>query len=104
MAIEELQHRASAFLMRRPIVREAAMRAGGPADGGAAARAVPTESQPPFQLFVPEQLKAAIDLAAHFMELANADDNDDRGLQAVLDEADKAAAERGLDHVKYALM
>ena len=92
--IEELQGRAAQFLQQQAVPRPAV---------ALGAREAVEPAEAPFQLFVPTQLKAAIDLAARFMELANAAP-DERGLEAVLDAAASAARERSLDHVKYALM
>jgi len=93
VTLEQLQARTTGFLVPQPVRGVAA----------AARRAAEGALDRPFQLFVPAELKAAIDLAAHFMELANAAP-DDSGLDAVLDAADAASRERGIDHVKYALM
>jgi hypothetical protein len=92
--IEQLQQRATEFLERHAAV---------PATLARDARIAEVPAEMPFQLFVPAQLKAAIDLSARFMELANAG-SDDEGLEAVLETADRAAREQGLGLVKYALM
>ena len=94
MTIQELQQRTSDFLERRP-----AAGAGLRSD----TRIAEMPAEAPFQLFIPEQLKAAIDLAARFMEIANAAP-DESGLEAVLDSADASARELGIGLVKYALM
>ena len=92
--VEEVQHRASGFLQRRSAFRRAAERRGRVAEE-------PTDF--PFQLFIPAQLEAAVNLAARFMEIANASPDAD-GLEAVLDAADAATRESSLELVKYALM
>ena len=92
-SMQELRTRTAAFLEQPehpPVrMREAATAA--------------VQEPPPFSLFVPAQLKEAIDLAAHLMELANATEGD-AGLEQVLDAIDEAARERNLEMVKYALM
>lgn len=93
--IEQLQGRAADFLRQQPPLRTTA---------GPAAREAAEPADMPFELFVPAQLKAAIDLAARFMELANAAPDEGGALEAVLEAAESAARERGIHHVKYALM
>jgi tyrosinase len=91
--IEQLQQRASDFLQQqRPLRPGAAAR-----DGRAAA------DEPAFELFDPSQLKAAIDLAARLMALANAAE-DESALESVLAAAEAESRTRGLALVKYALM
>jgi hypothetical protein len=88
----ELRTRAAAFLERpdMPAV-------------GVMAPAAAVEEPPPFSLFVPAQLKEALDLAAHLMELANASEGEG-GLEQVLEAVETAARQRNLELVKYALM
>jgi tyrosinase len=94
MTIQELQQRTAEFLERRPTAGAGLRRD---------ARIAEMPAEAPFQLFIPEQLKAAIDLAAHFMEMTNAAP-DESGLEAVLDAAEAAVREHGIGLVKYALM
>ena len=90
-SLADLRTRAAGFLERPPTSTQRVTRG--------AAVAAPSA----FSLFVPVQLKAAIDLAARFMEIANATDGD-AGLEQVLDEAEAAARDHDLEMVKYALM
>jgi hypothetical protein len=99
----ELRARAQSFLEQPPAAAGRQMRgAAAPVGRGAEGRGteVPRST---FSLFIPSQLKQAIDLAARFMEIANADGGD-AGLEQVLDAADAAAREHDLELVKYALM
>jgi tyrosinase len=93
-SMQELHDRATEFLERRPAAR---------ADLRPSARIADTPADAPFQLFIPGQLKAAIDLAAGFMELANAAPQES-GLESVLDAAETAVSRHGIGLVKYALM
>jgi tyrosinase len=93
-SLSELRDRTSAFLERPSPPRDAAR--------GFGTRAM-VEEPPPFSLFVPAQLKEAIDLSAQLMELANAAD-EESGLERVLDTVEEAARERDLELIKYALM
>jgi hypothetical protein len=74
----------------------------------------PVEAAPPpparaaappqrFSAFLPDQMRQAIDLAAHFMEVADRVGGS-AGLQAVAAEANKAAQSQNLDLVKFALL
>lgn len=56
-----------------------------------------------FSVFNPSHAERALELAARFMEIANATPGD-QGLMAVLDEADRVAAKEDDRMVKYALM
>src|SRR5262245_4645502 len=63
----------------------------------------PVEAKTRFEVFVPEQLEAALAMSGHFMELANAA-SDDAGLDAVLAAAEAATAVHDVNLIKYALM
>ena len=56
-----------------------------------------------FSVFIPGHAEHALDLAARFMEIANATPGD-QGLVEVLNEADRVAAQEDDRMVKYALM
>jgi tyrosinase len=93
-SLAELRKRTEAFLEQPPPPRTR-----GATRGAAAAVAAPRA----FSLFVPEQLKEAIDLAAELMELANATEGEE-GLQRVLDAVEATVRDRDIELVKYALM
>lgn len=79
-SMQELRNRTVAFLQQPEVGRTRERRA-----------AATVQEPPPFSLFVPAQLKEAIDLAAHLMDLANATEGD-AGLEHVLDAIDKRRA------------
>src|SRR5262245_22911910 len=56
-----------------------------------------------FAVFIPQHLEAALALAGHFMQLANAAGGDE-GLNAVLAAAEAVTATHDVELVKYALM
>ena len=57
-----------------------------------------------FSPFDPERLSAAIELAGSFMAIANSIDDVEAAMNAVLDEAQKAASTEDPELVRYALM
>jgi tyrosinase len=86
--IDELQQRTTGFLKRRD-PREA------PGPGATARR--------PFSIFMPDDAARSAALTSRFIEVANSIGGD-AGLEAVLDEAEEAAAREGVDIVQHALM
>jgi tyrosinase len=63
----------------------------------------PVEAKTRFEVFVAEQLEAALAMSGRFMELANATSGD-AGLEAVLAAAQAATAVHDVNLIKYALM
>src|SRR5690349_21153241 len=100
MSSDVLRQRTEAFLKSPPNNLPVAVPAAPSAleSMGAAAPIVKD-----FSVFIPSHAERALELAARFMEIANATPGD-QGLMAVLDEADRVAALEDDRMVKYALM
>src|ERR671932_72875 len=90
-SIGELQTRAASLLKSR---RSDAIREGFIA---------PTRTTSQFTPFRPDMLERALELANHYMELANSQP-EHAGLEKVLDSAERDAKVQDIDLVKYALM
>ena len=99
MSSVELRERARAFL-KRPSNNLPVAAPVGPGGLEALGEAM---TQRDFSVFIPSHADHALALASRFMEIANATPGD-QGLAAVLDEAERVAANEDDDMVKYALM
>src|SRR5689334_13875786 len=98
MSSDVLRQRTEAFLKRPPNNLPVAV----PATRTGLESMGPTTATD-FSVFIPSHAEHALELAARFMEIANATPGD-QGLMAVLDEADRVAAQEDDRMVKYALM
>jgi tyrosinase len=96
-SVDALRERAEGFL-KRPANN---LPVAAPAAAGLESMGAPTARD--FSVFIPGHAEHALELAARFMEIANATPGD-QGLAAVLDEADRVAAQEDDRMVKYALM
>jgi hypothetical protein len=98
MSSNGLRERAEAFLKRPsndlPVAAPAA-------PGGL--EALGTGEPRAFSVFFPGHAEHALELASRFMEIANATPGD-QGLEAVIEQAERAAEHEDDDMVKYALM
>jgi hypothetical protein len=97
-SVDALRERAEAFFKRPPNDLPVAAPA---APGGLESMGATTSKD--FSVFIPSHAEHALELASRFMEIANATPGD-QGLAAVLDEADRVAAQEDERMVKYALM
>jgi tyrosinase len=90
--IKELQNRAQDFLkLAKPLI-----------SSSAAARR--ETSRLKFSPFHPTLLERALQISDQFMTLANSEREEHQGLEKVLQQADRLAAEEDLELIKYALM
>lgn len=95
--IEELRERTDSFLKRPP--NNLPVKA--PAPGGLEAMGPTTQGD--FSVFIPAHAERALGLASQFVSLANTVPGE-KGLEAVLKEAEQTAATEDNDMVKHALM
>jgi hypothetical protein len=98
-SVDPLRQRTEAFFKRPsndlPVAASAT-------PGGLESMGIPSAPRT-FSVFIPNHAEHALELASRFMEIANTTPGD-AGLAAVLDEAERVAAQEDDDMVKYALM
>src|SRR5829696_6529670 len=98
-SVDALRERAEAFFKRPPN----ALPVAAPAAPGGGLESMGATIARDFSVFIPSHAEHALELASRFMEIANTTPGD-QGLAAVLDEADRVAAQEDERMVKYALM
>jgi|SRR5215213_1979218 len=98
-SVDPLRQRTEAFF-KRPSNDLPVAAAATP--GGLESMGIPSAPKN-FSVFIPNHAEHALELASRFMEIANKTPGD-AGLIAVLDEAERVAAQEDDDMVKYALM